>query len=74
MMKIEIIRTYEYEDTDFSGDALQVEMFVDGNSVLCGDYYHNHIEDRMEGFMVALEFLNIPFVVLSKNINKEDYE
>ena len=70
MMKIEIIRTYEYEDTDFSGDALQVEMFVDGKSVLCGDYYHNHIEDRIEGFFEALDFLNISFEIVTKDVNE----
>lgn len=39
------------------------EMYVDGEMVLCGDYYHNKISAQIEGFKEALNFLKIQFKV-----------
>jgi hypothetical protein len=62
-MKVQIIRTYEARDIEFIEDALEVELVVDGTSVMTGDDYHDTIDAKIDGFLVALEHLNIRYDV-----------
>jgi hypothetical protein len=60
-MELKIIELYNQSDEDFSSDVLETTLFVDGQEVMKGDYYHDKIDDRIEGFKRALTFLNIEF-------------
>ena len=36
-------------------DGASIELFIDQKSVLIGDWYHDKIEERIEGYLKALE-------------------
>lgn len=38
-----------------------------GEIILEGDTYHNHIEDRIEGFFSALDFFEYPYNLSEEN-------
>jgi len=52
-----IVNSY-YPDALCGEDAVRVELLIDGEIVMEGDFYHNHIQDRIKGFMQAVEYLH----------------
>jgi hypothetical protein len=70
-MKIDIVRTYNKSDTEFIRDALQEELFVDDDLILSGDWYHDSISSKMDGFLEALDFLDIPYTLNEIDVNSE---
>lgn len=41
-------------------------------AILFGDYYHDHILDKIEGFLTALTFLRINYSLEEKLIDREN--
>lgn len=72
-MELKVIELYNQSDEDFSSDVLETTLYVDGVEVMKGDYYHDKIDDKIEGFKRALTFLNIEF---TENVEKQnsDYD
>jgi hypothetical protein len=54
-MNIEIVEHYGTLDVEF-GSECNTELIIDGEFQIGGDYYHNHISDRIEGFIEGLRF------------------
>ncbi len=71
-LKVEITRTYPYNDKEFRDDAEFVILYIDGKEVLVGDWYHNNIEHRIEGFLAAMDHFKIPYVKKESNVNSDD--
>ena len=71
MKQIKIINTYAADDLDFSSDASNVELQVDGVRVMDGDDYHDKIDDQIEGFIKAMDWFNIPYTKEETNQNEE---
>ncbi len=63
MIQLKIVKTYEEDDKNFSGDALNVTLFVDGSLTLSGDQYHDKIVSQIEGFKVALHVLGVEYAI-----------
>lgn len=70
-MKFFVKRIYAAEDLQFSGDAYEVELKDStGRIVMVGDYYHNHIEDRINGFLDAVQYFGYEVQVDTTNVNE----
>jgi len=69
-MRIEIIRTYPEEDLEFAQDAVEVELIVDGKVILNGDYYHDKIDEKIEGFLFALDSTDQKYSINEINQNE----
>lgn len=50
-----------------------VSLYKDGKLVLDGDYYHNHIHDRIEAYLQAYRDLGIEYEVESVAYEKCPY-
>ena len=70
MLEILYVIEYESDDFDFSGDPLEESLVVDDKVVLSGDWYHDKISSQIEGFRAALDFLNIEYNWVQKEINE----
>lgn len=67
-----ITRTFAKWDKDFSGDAYNVSLTdKNGNEIMSGDWYHDKIDDKIDGFFNALEFLGEEYVVDTIKTNSE---
>ena len=77
-MKLEIVRTYASDDIEFKGDAYEVSLMVRTSGkaqiLLRGDWYHDHIEDKIEGFLAALSFMKVSYEVVETSLNDEEYD
>jgi hypothetical protein len=51
MNKVEIITVYYDCDEEFRGDELFVTLFINGEFITEGDYYHNKIQDYIAGYL-----------------------
>lgn len=64
MLKLLKVFNEEYEDEmaliDTQHDCI----------ILKGDYYHNKIFEQVEGFFVALDYLNINYELKEEIVNK----
>ena len=71
--QFKIQKAYEIDDTNFSCDLMEARLFnnITGELIMSGDYYHNKIEERIEGFFEALKYLGIDYKVITENINEE---
>jgi len=55
MAGLKIIRHYGTLDTEFKGEY-NTELLVDDKRVLYGDDYHDHIEDKIEGYIKGFSY------------------
>ena len=60
-MQLKIIRVFE--DVTRDEDSSIVLLEIDGNVVMHGDYYHDKIESKIDGFKECLKFLNTPCTI-----------
>jgi hypothetical protein len=60
-MKLVITKTFPEGDTDFIEDPENVTLTVDDKVAIEGDWYHDRIEDKIEGFIAALDFLTFAY-------------
>lgn len=75
MKQFEVIRTYAHDDLKFYGDAYNVELIdEEGKTIVSGDYYHDKIDERIEGFFLALDFLKINYECNYTNRNCKEGE
>jgi hypothetical protein len=67
-----IERVYDIDDEYCNGDLMDMRL-MDGNGkiIMSGDYYHNKIEERVEGFFSALNYLEIKYTIKEVNRNEE---
>lgn len=52
------------------GDGI-TGLYIDGKCQMWGDYYHNHISDRLEGFIEGLQHAGVEHTVVSGSIPQE---
>lgn len=66
-MKAEIVAHYPIDDTDFSGDYYDIELFIEGNLVKkFGDYYHDKGHVKVEAFLEGVAFASGKPIELTK--------
>lgn len=61
--QIVVEKVYEHDDPKFLGDALEVSLLVDDTRVMNGDWYHDKIDHRIDGFLECLTFLCIGYEI-----------
>lgn len=61
MIKIKIFK--KYINKTFEDEKALVEITNNNQIVLIGDCYHDKIYEQIEGFLKALQYLNIEFKV-----------
>jgi hypothetical protein len=67
-----IERVYDIEDEHCDGDLMDMRLMdCNGKIIMSGDYYHNKIEERVEGFFSALNYLEIKYTIKEVNRNEE---
>lgn len=72
--KFTIKRTYAKDDVKFMRDEYEVELTDEsGKVVMCGDWYHDQIDDRIRGFFEALDYLGIAYETETVKVNHPDY-
>lgn len=76
MLNFKILKVYEMDDIEFGGDAMEVRLLnLDkpkiANMVMSGDYYHNKINDRIEGFFEGLDYLGVKYTTVEEKINEK---
>ncbi|MED4172594.1 hypothetical protein P4631_09115 [Halalkalibacterium halodurans] len=70
ILHFKIVRDY-----DFGEDGVYVTMYdAQGNIVLEGDWYHNQIDSKIEGFFECLKYMGVNYEYTSENINEEEDE
>jgi hypothetical protein len=57
-MKVIHVTVYWKDDPAMIGDSYEEYLTVDGEVVLRGDYYHDHIGDKIEGYVDGLRKSN----------------
>lgn len=65
-----IERIYGEDDPKFIWDEIEVRLCdSEGNVIMAGDWYHNKIDEKIEGFFEALNYLGIPYEtkIIEKN-------
>lgn len=73
MRKFTIIKTYPADDVEFVEDALNVELTDENhNVILSGDWYHDSIDDKIDGFFVALDYLGVEYEREVVRVNELD--
>lgn len=77
MRKFILVENYRKDDVDFSCDALWkrlAELEKDNvyNIVLDGDWYHDKIDSKIEGFLIALDHLGIKYELEKRKTNSQD--
>lgn len=73
MRKFTIIKTYPADDVEFVEDALNVELTDENrNVILSGDWYHDSIDDKVDGFFVALDYLGVEYEREVVRVNELD--
>lgn len=68
MTKFKIIRDYS-EGEDGAVTTLLNEENIE---VMSGDYYHDKIDDKIDGFFSALDYLGIEYETVTERINEEE--
>ncbi|KFZ25851.1 MAG: hypothetical protein KQ78_01807 [Candidatus Izimaplasma bacterium HR2] len=63
MNKIIVLQISFCETCDYS---MKLTDVATGKILLEGDYYHDHIGDKIAGFIKGLEFLNIQIIMLEQ--------
>lgn len=75
MRKFTVTRIYGKNDLKFSYDALSVDLTDDtGEVILTGDWYHDKIDDKIDGFFVAVDYLGIKYERVDEDVNDPDVE
>jgi hypothetical protein len=60
------------KDYEWGEDGCYTTLFdSEGSEIFSGDYYHDHIDDMIRGFFLALDYLDIEYEVEKININEE---
>lgn len=68
MREFKIVR-----DLEWGEDGEEVTLYDEkGNVILTGDWYHNKIDSLIEGFFVALEYLEIKYEKSTEKINDDE--
>jgi hypothetical protein len=52
---ITIVTNIEFEE--------EKKLVVDGEEIIRGDYYHDKISQMIDGFLMAFDYLGIPYEV-----------
>jgi hypothetical protein len=66
-----IERIYGEDDPEFIYDAVEVRLYdSEGEIVMSGDWYHDRIDEKIDGFFVALDYLGIPYE--TKTVKKNE--
>lgn len=55
------------------GDDQKEALYIDGNLYMDGDYYHDKISDKIEGFLKGLDYCNSIFDVSIHYMNYKEY-
>ena len=63
---------FESDDFSFARDPLSELLIIDDVIVLCGDWYHDHISDKIEGFLKALKFMKVEYVITEEKVNEDE--
>lgn len=67
-MKFIIIRCFDKkDDPNCTGDPFKVVLFADGTRTLEGDYYHDQIDARIEGFVEGYSFATKEKIIPTEN-------
>lgn len=70
-----ITRTYPVGDVEFLEDALNVTLTDEnGKVILSGDWYHDSIDEKIDGFFVALNYLGVKYECEVVRLNEQDEE
>ena len=73
ILKIVHVQIYEEEDTDFVSDSTLEMLYIDNKYIMSGDWYHDRINTKIEGFLECLKFIGIPFEIEKRQVN-DDYD
>lgn len=60
--------------TDYSEgeDGAVTTLFNEENTeIVSGDYYHDKINDKIDGFFIALDYLGIEYEIENERLNEE---
>lgn len=64
-------RIYAEDDPKFLSDELEVQLCEGDRVIMSGDWYHNKINDKMQGFFACLDYLGIPYETREVRVNEE---
>ena len=71
MRRFIIERIYGEDDLEFVFDAIEVRLYdSEGNIVIAGDWYHDKIDEKIDGFFEAFDYLGIPYE--TKTVKKNE--
>ena len=63
------------KDYEWGEDGCYTTLFnSEGIEIISGDYYHNHIDDLIDGFFLGLDYLGIKYKKEKVSINVEEDE
>ena len=66
-----IQKVYDIDDSNFYGGMIKMRLVDESGIVMEGDYYHNKIKDRIEGFFEALDYFHVEYEVKTVQVNGE---
>ncbi|RXZ78027.1 hypothetical protein EBB07_28635 [Paenibacillaceae bacterium] len=74
-LKFRLVNAYAPDDRDFLEDEYDVSLYdLDDNKlIMSGDYYHNKIHVRINGFFKALDYYDIAYDVETVRVNSDHY-
>lgn len=72
-MEYSVVRSYCQDDPEFMGDACDVTLFLGDKVILTGDWYHDKIEDKIDGYLQAIHDITgkRPIVNYTRKISDE---
>lgn len=68
----DILKFVIQKDYEWGEDGCYTTLFEEGNEVISGDYYHNHVDDLIDGFFIGLDYLGIKYEKEKISINIEE--
>ena len=72
----DILKFIIQKDYEWGEDGCYTTLSEEGNEIISGDYYHNHVDAEIRGFLVALDYLDVKYEIeyVNININEEEDE
>lgn len=71
-MTFTVETVYYKDDVDHSSDPLSVFLLDEnGETIFCGDFYHDKIDEMISGFFKCLDYLKIEYVKIDKSCNSK---
>lgn len=69
-LDIELVTHYHTDDVKCQEDYWSIDLYVNDELVhQFEDYYHDHGNEKIEGFTMALDYMGIPYKVTETKVS-----